>query len=102
MSMIAENVINALKCSLSPHGHLLDDPVLLQCGHNACRRCVLEIDSATFRCLTPSCAKINTLYDGHLLVSNRSVDTIVSTNLQELSEFVRGDFRRILNQFQGK
>ena len=44
---ILDTVVNQFRCSMGTDGHILSDPISLNCGGNACRNCVVE----TIRCL---------------------------------------------------
>ena len=38
--MLSLDTLNSLKCTLESNDHFLEKPLILTCGHNACKSCV--------------------------------------------------------------
>jgi hypothetical protein len=47
---IPENILNKIKCSLNNDGHIVNEPILLDCGANACKKCIFDSTNTTLRC----------------------------------------------------
>jgi hypothetical protein len=49
--MISEKILNKIKCSLCNYCHIVDEPILLECGSNGCLNCIKESsDNQTIQC----------------------------------------------------
>jgi hypothetical protein len=47
---IPETILNQIKCCLNNDGHFANEPILVQCGANACRKCIFDSTDAILRC----------------------------------------------------
>jgi hypothetical protein len=47
---IPENILNQIKCCLNNNDHFINEPILLECGANACKKCVFDSTNSTLRC----------------------------------------------------
>ena len=49
--MIPEKTLSKIKCCVSNNSHVVDEPVILNCGSNACVNCIKESNNETILCL---------------------------------------------------
>jgi hypothetical protein len=47
---IPENILKQIKCCLYDDGHIVNEPVLLKCGANACKKCVSDSIGGMIKC----------------------------------------------------
>jgi hypothetical protein len=47
---IPEKILNQMRCCFSDDGHIVQEPLLLKCGLNACKKCVDNSATATLNC----------------------------------------------------
>jgi hypothetical protein len=47
---IPEDILKQMKCCLSDDGHIVHEPVLLNCGANACIKCVNDLTITKIKC----------------------------------------------------
>ena len=43
---IPEDILKGLKCCLSQDGHYVYEPISLECGANACKKCIDNVSNA--------------------------------------------------------
>jgi hypothetical protein len=49
---IPENILKELKCCLKKDSHFAYEPVVLKCGSNACKNCIIEAKDDKLRCFS--------------------------------------------------
>jgi hypothetical protein len=45
MQKISETLLNQIKCCSPTDGHITIEPILLKCGGNICKQCLIESGS---------------------------------------------------------
>jgi hypothetical protein len=45
MQKISETLLNQIKCCSPTDGHITIEPILLKCGGNICKQCIIESGS---------------------------------------------------------
>ena len=83
---IPEELINQLKCCLNDDGHIVRDPVVFECGGNACRICINELKLDSAKCY--NCAEIHEKKDLIKAPSNKLAKTLIQLNLNDLFEYL--------------
>lgn len=97
MNFIPEEILKIISCSLSSTRHIIEDPVLLSCGHNACRTCMENISFGK-KCLYQNC---NQLVDTNQeLKSVKSIHNLVEAYLNELFKNIHNDSVVLSNKFE--
>lgn len=97
--MIPEKIVNSLSCSLSHDKHILEQPITMQCGHCACKKCILEMIVHPFKCL--SCNEEVHMNLNQLKECLPLVDTI-EVYLNDLFKIVYQQFANLIPVFKGK
>ena len=49
---IPEDVLNQIKCCLNEDGHIVHEPVVLNCGFNACKKCCSDPVVSSIKCFS--------------------------------------------------
>jgi parvulin-like peptidyl-prolyl isomerase len=97
MNFIPDDIIKIISCSLSSTRHIIEDPVLLSCGHNACRPCVENITFGQ-KCLYQNCNQsVDTSQE---LKSVKSIHNLVEAYLNELFKNIHNDSVIINNKLE--
>jgi hypothetical protein len=89
--LIEKSLLNDLICCLDENEHIINEPLLLLCGCNACKSCIYESTGSTLKCL-----KCNIIYEKRALlnsVKNKIAETIISTSLNGLFEYLEKKFK---------
>ena len=47
---IPETLFNQMRCCLYDDGHVVDEPLLLKCGFQACKKCIIDPTVTTIKC----------------------------------------------------
>ncbi len=47
---IPGNILKQIKCCVYDDGHIVNEPVVLKCGANACKKCVSDSIGKTIKC----------------------------------------------------
>jgi hypothetical protein len=92
---IPEDVLNQIECCLKGDGHIVHEPVVLKCGHNACRKCCSDPDVSTVKCF--NCQKP---YDKNELLNapnNKAIDSIIQIHLNDLFQDLKLETIKSLN-----
>jgi hypothetical protein len=82
---IPEAILDQIKCCLSNDGHIVHEPILLNCGANCCKNCIRQSRNYMIPCF--GCnghhEKILTLLNAPI---NKIVETIIHSSLDDLIE----------------
>jgi hypothetical protein len=91
MHKIPETLLNQMKCCSSTDGHITIEPVLLRCGGNICKQCIIESDKRFINCF--ECHGKHKRK--HVLESpnNKIVETMVHSFLNDLFQYVDSIFK---------
>ena len=88
---IEKTLLDDLICCLDENEHIINEPLLLLCGCNACKSCIYESTCSTLKCL-----KCNVTYEKRALlnsVRNKIAETIISTSLNGLFDYLEKKFK---------
>jgi hypothetical protein len=94
----SDEILNIIYCNASEKKHILNEPILLQCGHSACKRCAIE--KRIFRCNYESCNHLNVFQDGNKLKIVKSIDILIQSHYKELYENTVGEFNDIIRNIE--
>jgi hypothetical protein len=86
MKKNSRTLLNQIKCCSSTDGHVKIGPILLKCGGNICKQCIVESDKNFINCFGCNGKRKQKL----LLESsnNKIVDTMVHVFLSDLFQYV--------------
>ena len=94
--MIPEKILKNCFCSLENNTHFLNEPLLLPCGHNACKNCINTKNE--LKC--NKCQTINT-NNGNLTRSTTSED-LIEMYVEDLLLKVEERFKISFESFKSK
>ena len=97
---VPDEILKTIQCSLSMKQHISNDPVLLACGHIACRRCVVSHKNQEFTCFL--CNKKHVIEHPESLVTVRAAEIIIESYIKELFSMSENDLRNTVDLFEGK
>jgi hypothetical protein len=79
---IPENILNQMICCLNTDGHIVNEPILLKCGANACKKCVIESTNSAMKCF--NCNENHEKNDITNAPINKMVEYVIQLNLNDL------------------
>jgi hypothetical protein len=47
---LPETLLNQMKCCLENDGHIAIEPIVLKCGKNACKKCIVDSKEEIVKC----------------------------------------------------
>ena len=77
---IPEDILKQMKCCLSDDGHIVNEPVVLKCGSNACKKCASDLISV-------KCFGCNDTHEKKELMNapiNKIVNSFINLFLEDL------------------
>ena len=81
---IPEEIKKQIKCSLKSDNHIVHEPILLKCGFNACKKCILECIKPTIYCF--SCKNKHVKKELNDAPVNKIIESIISLYLISLTK----------------
>ena len=97
---LTKNILDTIQCYANKQKHILLDPILLDCGHTACKQCVLGIER--FYCNYDNCNQLMEINDETCLKTVKSIERLIESNFNELYERIFQEYTQILNSFEGE
>ena len=94
--MIPEKILKNCFCSLEDNTHFLNEPLLLPCGHNACKNCINTKDE--LKC--NQCQTINTKNVN--LQRNTTSEDLIEMYAEDLLLKVEERFKTSFESFKSK
>ncbi len=79
---IPENILKQIKCCLYDDGHIVNEPVLLKCGANACKKCVSDSIGGKIKCFF--CNDQHEKKDLLNAANNKMVESVITLFLDDL------------------
>ena len=83
---IPEAILNQMKCCFLNDGHIAVEPIIVNCGANACQKCVIDSTEDIIKCF--SCKENHTKKDIIKYPTNKLAESMVQTFLNDLFEYV--------------
>jgi hypothetical protein len=83
---ITEAILNQLKCCFSNDGHIAIEPILVSCGDNACKKCVVDSKEEAIKCF--GCNENHKKSDLIKGPINKVAVSMVQTFLNDLFDYV--------------
>jgi hypothetical protein len=85
---IPENILNQIKCCLNNDGHIVNESILVQCGANACKKCIFDSTNTTLRCF--SCNGSHEKNDLLNAPINKMVKSVIHVFSNDLIHYLNG------------
>ena len=99
--LIPEDLYKSMKCCLSIDNHIVNEPLLLNCGCNACRKCIHDNISPYVKCL--KCNTIHELESLENLPSNFHIEELIrNVYLKDLNCCFDEKIRKLSEELEGK
>ena len=92
--MIPDKILKNCYCSLEDNTHFLNEPLLLTCGHNACKKCI----DTKHELKCNKCQTINT--NNGNLPRNSSFEDLIETYVGDLLIKVEERFKISFESFK--
>ena len=86
-------------CCLTTDRHIVEEPILLKCGGNACKKCILNSNEKLIRCF--SCEDKHEQNDFINAKINETAELIISSSLGSLFEDLNSKFEAITIELKG-
>jgi hypothetical protein len=83
---IPEDILNQIKCCLNDDGHFVQEPILLKCGANACKKCVLYSTNSILKCY--SCNLNHEKNDFINSPINKMVESVINLFSTDLFQYL--------------
>jgi hypothetical protein len=83
---IPEIYLNQIKCCLNNDGHIVNEPILLNCGANACKKCVIDSTDDILRCFN-----CNYSHDKNDLLNapiNKLAESVIHVHSNDLVQYL--------------
>jgi hypothetical protein len=99
--MIPNSILTALECSLTKnhaYRHFIVEPITLNCGHSACKRCILKTTQPT-KCL--QCGNINEI-DVSRVGESFIVKCVVNSYIRDLFSISLTEIKKTFESFKRK
>jgi hypothetical protein len=93
-----DELYQQIKCCVSDDEHFIDEPILIACGHNACRKCIENLNE-----IQTSCRFCKTIHNKEdmmkMQIVNPSASLLLITNLKNINEDLKLEDRKSLKGF---
>ena len=97
---IPKDVVRQLKCCLTDQeSHTVLEPILLKCGGNGCKKCVLESVNDMFKCF--NCNNLhnkNEFLGSHV---NKVTESLIKLYLNQLFDDLKEKMRSVFENLKG-
>jgi hypothetical protein len=90
---IPEALLQQMKCCLSGDGHIVNEPILLKCGANACKKCANDITNVLFQCY--GCYYKHPKKDLLNAANNKIVETLINSSLNDLFQYLEANIESL-------
>ena len=97
---IQKNIIDEIKCCLDQDGHYVQEPILLTCGGNACKRCRNVSQSVKYvKCY--SCKQQHNKSDYKDATINKMMETFINFHLSDLDQELNANLLSLKDSLKG-
>ena len=77
---IPEALLKEIKCCITNDDHFVEEPILLKCGGNACKKCINDSVEPLIKCY-----RCNNKHEKKKML-NLTINTIIETMISSFSE----------------
>ena len=92
---IPDDILKQITCCLKTDNHIVNEPILVECGSNACKKCVSECCEMTLYCY--SCnnrhdkkkldnSTVNKIAESEICLYNDNLSVQLNKNLASIEE----------------
>lgn len=93
-------LMTMIKCCLNSDGHFVKEAILLPCGSNACKQCILDLKQRDVQC--HACKQSHKLDELKRLPNNPTIGILIEkVFLNDLIKSMKNSFGEILEQING-
>jgi hypothetical protein len=98
---ISDYILNKIKCCLNINDmcHVVNDPILLKCGGNACKQCVINSTDTMIKCF--GCNGEHSKIDSLNLPKNTLVESVIHFFLNDLFKDINSNLVSITGLLKG-
>jgi hypothetical protein len=84
--MIPKIILNQLKCCLFDDGHIVNEPIILRCGANACKKCIIDSFDTKLKCF--SCKNNHKKIDFLNKPINKLVNSVIEMYSNDIIQYL--------------
>lgn len=97
--ILSDDIIKSLECCLNRHNHIVEEAVLLECGGNACEKCINYANKSLIKC--NYCNNEHQLsHVAGKMQANPIIKTLIKTYLNDLFEMLRSNYDEIVQSIE--
>ena len=97
---IPEDLLHQMKCCLNNDDHIVNEPILLTCGSNACQKCIQESKNEILPCF--GCNQNHRKKDYSNATINKIVQILINSFLSDLLSDLNRKIKNINEDLKGK
>ena len=84
---IPEYLLNQMRCCLYDDGHIVQGPVVLRCGFNACKKCIIDSTVSKIKCF--GCNGEHEKNDLLTAPNSNCIESLIQSSLPDLFQDLR-------------
>jgi hypothetical protein len=97
---ITNEVFQTLVCSVDDEEeHIIEDPILLPCGHNACRKCIDNKNGKPIECFFDDCNKVYRFDETFQMSNNKTIEALIKNYLKDLYNIMHDRVKETFDNF---
>lgn len=99
---IPEKVLKLMKCCCSSNesfDHIVQEAILLNCGGNACRKCIDDLKKKEIKC--KYCNRMHKREELQSMPSNPNVAVLIDTFSNDLIDLLKSEFYESIKSIEG-
>ena len=94
-----DEIIKQMNCCLSDDNHIVIEPVILNCGGNACKQCVDDIQGLSVECF--NCKQIHLKSDLERMPLNSTMKMLIEKALlKDVVAQLKSKLNDLLSEFE--
>jgi hypothetical protein len=96
---IPETLLNQMSCCLYDDGHFVHEPLVLKCGFNACKKCIIGSSVTRIKCF--GCYGEHEKKDLLNSANNKFVESFIQSFLSDLFQDLRTKLQSTADLLKG-
>ena len=96
---IRETILKQMRCCLSDDGHIVHEPIALNCGLYACKKCIDNSVVSTLKCL--GCNGTHEKYDFINAPISKCIEPFIQSFLPDLFQDLNEKLKSTCDLFKG-
>ncbi len=102
MSILPQEIAQMLRCCISNNEHYAKDAILLPCGGNACKNCILDMNRKQ-ECRCFNCNGVHKTEELRKMPINPMIGILIEkVYINDLVDLVKNEFAEIYNKIDGQ